>query len=216
MRIGDHDLARDQARDRLCGYAQQYAKTVLWYDLAGNGNGQPGPADAAQPVNSVTLADVGRLVVIDARLAATDAPLLLGAATPEVFAAVPATARLEEWEPGNALDVAVTVLYDEFKLHGIGPAKRSKLLHIKRPWLVPIADTRVSDVYQRLAKELEAGPGIPGSGWWEAPKRDLVDNESDFAWLTDRLASDDDLAVRRLARLTALRLLDILAWTLGG
>lgn len=143
-------------------------------------------------------------------------PLLLGAATSEVFAAVPATARLEEWEPGNALDVAATALYDEFKVHGIGPAKRSKLLHIKRPWLVPIADTRVSDVYRRLAKELDADTGIPGSGWWDAPKRDLVDNESDFAWLTDSFASDDDPAIRRLARLTALRFLDILAWTLGG
>ena len=76
--------------------------------LAGNENGQPGPAAAGQPVSSVTLADIGRLVVVDARLAATDAPLLLGAARPEVFAAVPATARLEEWEPGNALDMAAT------------------------------------------------------------------------------------------------------------
>lgn len=216
MRIGDHDLPRDQALAHLCGYARQYAKTVLWYDLAGDEDGRPGPVGAARPVNSVTLADVGRLVVIDARLGATDAPLLLEAAEQEMFAAVPATARLEEWEPGNALDAAATALYDRFDGHGIGPAKRSKLLHIKRPWLVPIADTRVSGVYRRLAKELEAQANAPGSGWWEAPKRDLVNGENDFAWLTDSLASDHDPAVRRLVHLTALRLLDILAWTLGG
>lgn len=81
---------------------------------------------------------------------------------------------------------------------------------------MPIADTRVSDVYQRLAKELEAEPGVPGSGWREALKRDPVYDENDFAWLRHSLTSDDDPAVRGLARLTALRLLDILAWTLGG
>jgi hypothetical protein len=81
---------------------------------------------------------------------------------------------------------------------------------------VPIADTRVSGVYKRLAKELEAEPAIRSSGRWEAPKRDLVNGESDFAWLADSLASDDDPAIRSIGRLTALRLLDILAWTLGG
>lgn len=216
MRIGDHILTRDQAHQHLCDYARRHAKTVLWYDLAGNENGQPGPVGAAKPVNSVTLADVGRLVVIDARLGAADVAPLLEAAESEMFAAVPATARLEEWEPGNALDVAATALYDRFDCHGIGPAKRSKLLHVKRPWLVPIADTRVTSVYRRLAKELEAETSVPSAGWWEAPKNDLVNGESDFAWLSDSLASDHDPAVRRLARLTALRLLDILAWTLAG
>ncbi len=63
MRIGDHDLPRDQARDHLCGYARQHVKTVLWYDLAGDEDGRPGPVGAARPVNSVTPADIGRLVL---------------------------------------------------------------------------------------------------------------------------------------------------------
>ncbi len=60
------------------------------------------------------------------------------------FAAVPATARLEDCTPGTLVYQAATALYDKYRLSNIGPAKRSKLLHLKRPWLVPIADTPAS------------------------------------------------------------------------
>jgi hypothetical protein len=49
-----------------------------------------------------------------------------------------------------------------------------------------------------------------GAGWWEAPKRDLVDGADELTWLAASLAADDDAAVRRVGSLTALRLLDIL------
>lgn len=80
MRIGDYKLTPDQARDHLCDYARQYAKTILWDDLAGNADGQPAqPVPPSRSTRSCW-ADVGRLAVIDARLDATDAPLLLEAA----------------------------------------------------------------------------------------------------------------------------------------
>jgi hypothetical protein len=112
--------------------------------------------------------------------------------------------------------MAATMLYDLFRLPGIGGVKRSKLLHIKRPWLVPIYDTHVHRVYETQAIDLGIAINDPYGGWWEAPAEDLVDGADDFAWLSARLRDDDDAQVRRVGKLTELRLLDIIAWRLGG
>jgi hypothetical protein len=217
MRIGEHDdLPPDQALDILRRYAKQYHGTVLWYDLAGDEHGHPGPGGAAEPVNRVALADIGRLVIINAGLRANDVPLLLGQDLTAEFTAVPPGARLEDWAPGNSLDSVSTALYDRFRLDAIGPAKRSKLLHLKRPWLVPIHDSHVERVYKNRAAELGAQIGDVDDGWWEAIRRDLVDGARDFVWLSDSLRNDDDSHVRRAGKLTGLRLLDILVWELGS
>jgi hypothetical protein len=50
---------------------------------------------------------------------------------------VPADARRQDFPPDSALYLAATLLYDLFRRPGMGPAKRSKVLHLKRPWLVP-------------------------------------------------------------------------------
>jgi hypothetical protein len=47
------------------------------------------------------------------------------------------------------------------------------------------------------------------------PRRNLVDSASDFDWLVTELRADSDIRVRRAADLTELRLLGIIAWTLG-
>jgi hypothetical protein len=133
------------------------------------------------------------------------------------FAAVPATARLEECEPGSELYQAATTLYEKYRLFkgsNIGPAKRSKLLHLKRPWLVPIADTRTTSVYRRRADDWAARLGT-ASGHWEAVREDLTAAASDLEWLTQRLRDHRAPEVQRLSRLTSLRLLDILAWTIS-
>jgi hypothetical protein len=49
--------------------------------------------------------------------------------------------------------------------------------------------------------------------YWEAIRRDLVDGSRDLARLRSELASSDDELLRRLGRLTELRLLDVVAWT---
>ncbi len=50
-------------------------------------------------------------------------------------------------------------------------------------------------------------------GSWEVVREDLCEGADDLAWLAARLLADGDPHVRRLGRLTKLRLLDILAWT---
>lgn len=82
MQVGDRDVALDQAFELLQAYAVEYADTVRFYDLAGDPDGQPGPGGAADPVDAVTLSDIGRLVVINAGLSTGDVaptPLILAA-----------------------------------------------------------------------------------------------------------------------------------------
>jgi hypothetical protein len=216
VRIGDHELSRDQARGIVCDYAVRHRATVLWYDFAGDQGDQADPGRAAEPVNSVTLADIARLVVINAGLRADDVPVLLGAADEKDFAVVPPRARLEECAPGSPLYEAATLLYDRFRRPGIGPVKRSKVLHLKRPWLVPVYDTHVHQVYADRAADLGNQMGDPNAGWWEAARLDLIEGAADFGWLTQSLRADNDPRVRRAGSLTELRVLDILIWTVGG
>jgi Family of unknown function (DUF6308) len=216
VRVGDHELSKDQARDTIGDYAIRHRSTVLWYDLAGDTSDNPKPGRAAEPVNSVTLADIGRLVVINAGLRADDAAMILSAAGEADLAQVPPDARLQECAPGSSLYEAATLLHDLFRRPGIGPVKRSKVLHLKRPWLVPIYDTHVHQVYGDRAADLGRQIGDSNGGWWEAARLDLVAGATDFEWLSASLGADNDPLIRRAGNLTELRLLDILVWTLGS
>jgi hypothetical protein len=214
VRIADYEFSPDQAFELLQGYAVKYPDTVRLYDLAGDPGGRPGPGSGADPVNAVTLADIGRLTVINANLRANDVATLVDIHAAVEFAAVPATSRLEQCEPGSASYQAATALYEKYrppKGSNIGPAKRSKLLHLKRPWLIPIADSRVVVAYRRRARSWAAGLGQV-SARWEPIREDLTAAAEDFERLTARLCDHQDPRVQRLGRLTSLRLLDILAW----
>jgi hypothetical protein len=91
-------------------------------------------------------------------------------------------------------------------------AKRSKLLHIKRPWLVPISDSRIATIYDSRVRLSAKALGRDAASW-EVIREDLRDGAADFAWLVEQLLADGDPGIRRLGRLTSLRLLDIVAWT---
>jgi hypothetical protein len=215
LQIGDHKLDPDDALGLLHDYAVTYPDTVRFYDLAGDPGGRPGPGTDASPVDAVTLGDIGRLVAINAGLRAADVATLMDTDAAAEFAAVPVTARLEDCVPGTSLYQAATALYDKYRLSNIGQAKRSKLLRLKRPWLVPIADTRVTAAYHDRARAWAEDLGI-ASGHWEAAREDLTTATDDFGWLTAQLSGNRDTRIQRLSRLTSLRLLDILAWTMGG
>jgi Family of unknown function (DUF6308) len=214
MRIADRELSRATGLARLRRYAKKYPDTIRFYDLAGDPDASPGPGGAAEPVNEVTLADMGRLVVINAELRADDVGKLMDVRPAQAFEAVAPTAQLEECSHGSELYAAATVLYEKYRFkHGsnIGRAKRSKLLHIKRPWLVPILDEQVWHMYRSRAQHY-AKIRDQYDGSWEVVREDLCDGTDDLAWLAAQLSADDDPQVRRLGRLTKLRLLDILAW----
>jgi hypothetical protein len=153
---------------------------VRWYDLAGDESDQPSRISAIHPANAITLADIGRLVIINADLRADDVPALLTTASEKAFAEVAPDARLEDCAHGSPLYLAATALYDRFRRPGIGPVKRSKMLHLKRPWLVPVYDAHVHRMYADRAAALALEIDDPGAGWWEALRRDLVDSATDF------------------------------------
>jgi hypothetical protein len=212
VRVGDLEVSREAGLGQLRDYASKHQETIQFYDLGGDLTGHPGPGGASEPVNEVTLTDVARLVAFGARLAADDVGKLLGPGAVAALAAVPATARLEDCEPGTDLHRATTALNDSFLAVGIWRSKRSKLLHIKRPWLIPVADRRVQAAYRDRVQVPAAIPGEPDPAW-AAVRADLRDGADDLAWMAAQLASDEDPVVQRLGRLTTVRFLDILART---
>jgi hypothetical protein len=215
MRIGDSDLSRQTGLAYLRTYAANYPETIRFYDLAGDHYGRPGPGGGGEPVNQVTLADIARLVAINAKPGPGDVAKLMDVDAAKALAGVPPTARLEQCVPGSELHGAATVLYEMYRFppgSSIERAKRSKLLHIKRPWLVPISDSRIATIYDSRVR-LSAKTLGRDAASWEVIREDLRDGAADFAWLVEQLLADGDPGIRRLGRLTSLRLLDIVAWT---
>jgi len=112
VRIADRELSRDAALGIVRDYAARHDATVLLYDLAGDEDACPGPGGAAEPVDAVTLADIGRLVVINAGLRSGDVPLLLDVRPDKEFADVPWPLRVAasqtrpQREQGWARDLA--------------------------------------------------------------------------------------------------------------
>jgi len=218
MKIGDFDLSRDDAWRIAQSYAALHGDTVLYYDLGGDLKGSPGADSGAEPVDGVTLADLGRLVVFNAQLRANDVATLMTLEINHVLdpAVLPPDARLEDWGSGTPWDDAATAAYDAFRPgpgSGIQRAKRSKLLHLKRPWLVPIHDSRIDAIYSRAALQRGRSQGGPAA-YWEVIREDLVAGCADLEWLSGQLADSDDATQRRMGQLTSLRLLDVLAWSL--
>jgi hypothetical protein len=101
-------------------------------------------------------------------------------------------------------------------------AKVHKVLHPKRPELYPILDERLRKLYGQHARDwlprLSHLPGLTVADsppYWAAFRGDLVHNHDALENFRTHLAADDDPAVRSMAKLTRLRLLDIVAWSIA-
>jgi hypothetical protein len=94
--------------------------------------------------------------------------------------------------------------------------KLHKVLHLKRPHLYPILDSQLRRTYRtkaKLAGAQLARHGQPSRpAYWAAIRDDLLANALALRQLRDQLVEDPEL--ERLAGLSDLRLLDILAWSL--
>jgi hypothetical protein len=197
--------------------------TVLYYDLGGDAHGWPAPSDG------LTLTDIGRAAFLNAEINGTDAARLLDASRSisagpaSVWEAVPHWATLEMADPtslGGLYDAALA-LHDHFhKIRGIGPAKASKLLQLKRPSLYPILDSRVMDLYRATGAPAAAAKANPRSrdrGWkevfWDAIRDDLIANRrclSDLHQILVAAGANGDEKAALLGRLGPLRLLDVI------
>lgn len=143
------------------------------------------------------------------------------------WTAVPEEAKLIEADPvGNpaSYDVAVD-LYRHFfdaRPRNVGVAKISKVLHLMRPHLIPILDSRLIRRYSGSAKAAAkvvcaVRPDITARYlYWEAIRRDLERNATAIATLRSvLLVSSHDQVAEAGRRLSDVRLLDICTWTLG-
>lgn len=201
MHIASTEVSEDEAIKRVVAYSAQHFKTLQVFD----GLGDRGYKDESP--NEVTLADIGRLVIINANLRADNVSALLDVAASEALAAVPATAKLEDCEVGGKLWNDAARLYELFKSEGtkgIGKAKRSKLLHAKRPGLVFINDSKTGAAYKEVAKT---------GGYWQAAKRDIEQEAFvDLMTAVAKIRVEKLPGSPTLAPLSRLRILDIVSW----
>ncbi|WP_416063779.1 DUF6308 family protein [Rhodococcus indonesiensis] len=193
--------------------AHAYPKvTVACYDLPG-----PGPVDA------ITAGDIARTHKVRSRISHAQRDWFLRTAVGAPWAAVPAQARLVDADPnvsGGLYDGA-QALYEHFRTAAprqVGVAKISKVLHLKRPGLFPILDSKVMAVYRSQARA--AAARYPHRGrralFWAAI-RDVCANLDSGALplFRNRLAQSETEHVRQIAGLTDVRLLDLLTWAIA-
>jgi hypothetical protein len=102
---------------------------------------------------------------------------------------------------------------------GINVGKISKVLHLVRPSLFPVLDSRIRAAYAQLA--LDAAIAICRSrpdfayerSFWAAIRDDLLANEESLRELRKRAVTHENARVRFMGtEISDVRLLDILVW----
>ncbi|WP_277371908.1 DUF6308 family protein [Rhodococcus rhodochrous] len=189
------------------------AVTVTRYDLPG-----PGPAAA------ITADEIARTHKVRSRISHAQRDWFIRTALDAPWAAVPTAAQLADADPnisGELYDRA-EALYDHFRTAAprhVGIAKINKVLHLKRPGLFPILDSKVIAFYRPHARA--AAARYPHRGrramFWAAIRDDVCTNLDSGALplLRRRLAQSETEQVRRIATLTDVRLLDLVTWAIA-
>lgn len=209
LRFAGAGVSQDDALQALRDYAEQRGGTLRWYDRAG-GASLPKPADA------VELADIGRLVVINARLDADDVPQLLEPFEPGLWTAVGHEVDFRDLPEDPRAEPAYTAVSELYLAlrdrPGIGRTKATKLLHLKRPRLVPVVDSVVLAHYRDTATELARQWELKDPQYWAAIWSDARRNDPLVQALLKQLRQAGGPAAE-VADLSPLRVHDILMWS---
>lgn len=211
MRVANDFIDESRATKLLLRFSRQREATVRYYDYRGT--------EAITPSDGVTLEDLGRMALMNPRLSGNDCALMLkvgnDAAVP--WDAVPHGANLVDADPEEEAGLydRAQALYKHFTTKsGIGDAKASKLLHIKRPYLFPVLDKEVRDFYdgaaRKAAKSSDRWRSTRSRLYWVAIRNDVIEGQQELAAIKAILAPDAPL----VAALPDVRILDILAWEL--
>ncbi|AYA27481.1 hypothetical protein C6369_025780 [Rhodococcus rhodochrous] len=208
--IAGRSIDIDTAVAKAHGYP---AVTVARYDLPG-----PGPAQV------ITADEIARTHKVRSRISHAQRDWFIRTAVDAPWAAVPIDAQLIDADPnisGELYDHA-EALYEHFRTAAprqVGVAKISKVLHLKRPGLFPILDSKVMAFYRHHARA--AAARYPHRGkramYWAAIRDDVCTNLDSGALplFRCRLAQSEPEQVRRIASLTDVRLLDLLTWAVA-
>ncbi len=143
--------------------------------------------------------------------------------TPWDLVAADALLRDADAAQPDGLYDAASALCDSFwadRPAGVAVAKISKVLYLMRPALFPILDSRLRSFYGPAAKAAARDVASRRPEFaackrmtWEAVRRDLLSNEAALRELRGALRDTDcGLASEASAKLSDLRLLDMLAW----
>jgi hypothetical protein len=194
--------------ERLAAYAGRYSATLVHYDLA-----------AQNDSFALSPDEVRRTRKIASRISDRERDWFLERGQSAPWAHTDPSADLGDADPGHegGLYDRANALYQHFRTdapRNVNMAKISKVLHLKRPALIPLLDSHLERRYRRLARQ--AALRYPARGYsrlyWAAIRDDLLLNRDSITALRSRLAEDDREAVRRLIQLSDLRVLDILTW----
>lgn len=196
---------------RIITYLKAHRTTVLHYDFGGRGHSA-----------LLTEPEVVRTRHIRSRISRSELDWFVqqAAAAATLWQAVPSHATLVQADPdsGDPLYSDALALFMHFsaRRRGVSLGKVSKVLHLKRPSLYPILDSRITLLYrQRAAAAASRHPKLGHRrSYWIAIRDDLIDpgNVEAIRQIRQQLGDHHDSAIRQGADLSDLRLLDILAW----
>lgn len=209
LTLAGQQISQSHALEHLTDYAKYHQPTVRFYDYADLLTQAPAPSDGVQ------MGDVARLVAINSQLKAQDIEVLLEPVPDALWEAVPRNATFLDL-PDNPLThptyLALVALYEAYSSRsGIKATKATKLLHLKRPHLMPIRDSVAQRAYkgtaEALAREFGQGKALYWSALWRDARRNAPDT-NDLA--TALLAGTPN--ERLIGALSPLRLQDMLVW----
>lgn len=192
----------------LTSYEARFGATVLHYDLGG--------PDEIDLDDGVSTTDLGRMVLINAGLDGKDGATLLAFDLAGGLRGLGIDLRLEDVdqrapETDDVYAQMNAVWRDLMALPNIKEAKVSKLLHLKRPELFPIIDSRILKIYRSAADESDRSLGWTVRHYWSAIAADVRANQGAFTQIRHLLMGASSSS-RRLVYLSDLRMQDILAW----
>jgi hypothetical protein len=207
LRIADSWV--DDPLNVLTDYAAKLGKTLRTYD-------HPGPGDPGV----LTLEEIVRTRVIASRISHAEARWLLDRSEGAPWSAVPADADLRsaDRDDDESAYWSMLQLWRHFyrdRPSGFSVAKLSKALHLKRPALYPILDSRLMRRYRRPARRQgQARPDLGRYQYWAAIRDDLIANTESgaLAQVREQLVASGDPAAQAMYCLTDLRLLDVCTW----
>jgi len=206
IRVAGHIV--ENPLEVLASYADRYGETTV-RDYDGGGIGDPA---------GITLEDIKRTRVIGSRISQVEAEWFVDRGRTAPWDGVPGDARLADADPDerDGLYDAGVALFDHFRGRpGVATAKISKILHMKRPGLIPILDSHLLGTYRAAASEAARSHTNPRDHermYWAAIRDDVMDPENAARLTSLRGELRRSNRTQPLAGLSDIRLLDIVTW----
>lgn len=206
MRVGRTRLSTEDAWLLLHVYRQD---AVIYFDF----NGRFPPA-ATLPDDELTLVDLGRIVALGVRVDSALTSKAFAAAVSARWDSVPHELHLRHADPlaSPELLARIAELYEHFRYkHGLGAELALAILHLRRPFLVPLFTAPLFSLYSMRASEIAGEFNSSTPMFWESIRRDIVENTTEMSEIRTRLATDADVYSQSLVLLSDVRLHCIIA-----